>query len=767
MTLTPKIPPELLEKIAADKCIAYVGAGVSAGAGLPLWDRLLREMIEWSLARLVPLADATELNRLIDEKDYLSVADTLVERMGDGRFREFMTGIFRRPNLAPTETQKLLPEIPFATVLTSNYDKLIESAYTTVRNSVSIPVYTHLDSAELSGALQTGNFHILKTHGDIDRINSIVLSRRQYRRLMHDNQAYKIYLQQMLVSKSLLFLGFSLTDPDLLLILDELRVYFRDETPPHFALMDETNLSSVKAERFRRDYNVHIIEYAPSAPLHPEVGDFLEEIIKRLPKKFFGNLQKAKEELENLDSHYKLVATTENEFAIKEQFPGAAQEKPLKFPFILALDTKTEEGRAAKAAWDNFVKTGETTMLSSPFVQNLKLPDFLTKLINFEPETLTMTVGTYKSGEKFGFRLVAAADDGATAAIDNIQLEKIAQGKETITLNNDDQNHFFKVRFVMNLSDNTVNVSFKYNGEGKTINQALIVERFLAILAKGGTISIEGMESGMPLGSSMFPPGTIEASEPLYIEVLEALMLLQRKLGETFAVPQNLSLDEAKNILEAAQFVRTGRGNGTLRATIDFKREAVEQFSSGDGNFNIQNYAESIYIIQNRKISLGAVWIVGENLTISDEEKFRLQKELNEQPHQEHFAVEVTSPPDTPVQVYYINYLPEAEFDKLHEDPQFRQFTLDYHLKMLFDAATGEHGTIDLKALVSFVKTASEQKADNGKPLNMLRCCGAEELAKALKPLLPRFNHQQTKEFIVELIKLNILDEKDAPKIAN
>ena len=69
---------------------------------------------------------------------------------------------------------------------------------------------------------------------------------------------------------------------------------------------------------------------------------------------------------------------------------------------------------------------------------------------------MTMTVGTYQSGEKFGFRLVATAGDETLAAIDNIQLEKIAHGDAAITLDNEKQNHFFKVSLVMNLAEDNM-----------------------------------------------------------------------------------------------------------------------------------------------------------------------------------------------------------------------------------------------------------------------------------------------------------------------
>lgn len=762
MPSTENIPQELIQKLAEDKCVTFIGAGLSAGAGLPLWDKLLIQMIEWSVARHIPLPDIAELSQLIEEKDFLTVADVVTEQMGDGRFREFITSVFRRPNLLPTEIHRLLPQIPFASLLTSNYDKLIESAYTTSLNGDSVPVFTPLDNPELAGALQKNEFHILKTHGTIDRINSIVLSRRQYRQLMHDNQAYKIYMQQILLSKSILFLGFSLTDPDLLLILDELRVSFRDDTPPHFALMDKTQLSRVKVERFRRDYNFNIIEYVPSSDSHPEVTEFLQQIINRTPKKFLRNLENAKKELDNLDSHYKLVATTENEFIVKEKFPGAAEEKPLQTGFTLAFDTKTEEGRAAKEAWDNFVKTGERTTLSSPNVQSFKLPDFLSKLVNFVPESLEITVGTYQDGDKIKVRLAATANDGATAAIDNIELEKISHGKELLTLNNEKQNYFFEVRFVWNLITNVADVSFKYKEQGKTIYQALTAERFLAVLAKGGSLTIESMESGMPLGSTFFPAGKIGASEPLFIQVLEALLLIQQKLGTSFEIPKNLSLVEAKNILEAAQLVRTGKGEGTLKSEIEVERKVAEQMIEGNGTFSIDHYAESIYVIQEQKISLGSVWVAGDNLLLPDEEKNRLRKEIAENSEQQLFVIEVANSPDTPMIIYYLNFLTDDEFERLHQEPRFRTFMLSNLLNLLFDAATSEDGTVVFSVLTSTLTEAAKQVADSGKPFNMLKRATANELTTALKPLLPRLSSIKAKDFVAELIKLGIVTENEA-----
>ncbi len=37
---------DLVESIAEEKAVVFIGSGVSAGAGLPDWPRLLRDLIE-------------------------------------------------------------------------------------------------------------------------------------------------------------------------------------------------------------------------------------------------------------------------------------------------------------------------------------------------------------------------------------------------------------------------------------------------------------------------------------------------------------------------------------------------------------------------------------------------------------------------------------------------------------------------------------------------------------------------------------------------
>jgi hypothetical protein len=227
------------------------------------------------------MTDRDELERYIDHGELLLVAEEMRERLGKNDFRRFMAEIFRKPGLKPTATQMLLPQIPFAAALTSNFETLLESAYTISRGAAP-HVFTHADYPELSAALRTGEFYVLKVHGTIDRIQTIVLGRSDYRDVMHANPPYRQFLTTLFSTKTVLFLGFGLTDPDLLLLLEELRATFKDYTAKHYALMCIGNISTIKQKRFEKDFGIEIIPYTTSRPDHPEVHIFLNDLLKQV-----------------------------------------------------------------------------------------------------------------------------------------------------------------------------------------------------------------------------------------------------------------------------------------------------------------------------------------------------------------------------------------------------------------------------------------------------------------------------------------------------
>jgi hypothetical protein len=276
----PDVPTDLIKQIKDGNCVVFVGAGLSQGAGLPNWTGLLHRMIDWAAEHGVDMSDRAELESYIGEGKLLMVAEEMRERLVDDDFRRFMVETFRGPGLEPTDAHELIPGIKFCAALTSNYDILLETAYT-LEWKKTPPIFIHSDYAELSGSLRSDEFYIIKVHGTIDRMDTIILGLSDYREIMFASEAYRRHLEILFSTKTVLFLGFSLTDREIILLLDELRNAFKGYTGKHYALISTEGVGNIERRRFERDYNIHIIPYTPSAEDHPEVKAFLSKLAEK------------------------------------------------------------------------------------------------------------------------------------------------------------------------------------------------------------------------------------------------------------------------------------------------------------------------------------------------------------------------------------------------------------------------------------------------------------------------------------------------------
>jgi hypothetical protein len=271
------LPEDLIRELARGNCVAFVGAGLSVAAGYPDWPGFLRKLIDKTAdAGLLSLSRA-ELEQAITQGDLPDVAEELRASLGAPRFRAAITEILRsiRPQFTPLHDA--LISLPFRSIITTNYDTLIESAYGK-RYGQPPPLFTHADYPELSAALRTGRIYVLKAHGTLDRSATIILSRADYREIMHGNPAYKKHLESVVLNHTVLFLGFSVTDPDLLLFLEQLSIAFTIPVGNLYAVLNEQSTNAIRRKRLERDFSIKVLSYKPSRPDHPEVLSFLQDL---------------------------------------------------------------------------------------------------------------------------------------------------------------------------------------------------------------------------------------------------------------------------------------------------------------------------------------------------------------------------------------------------------------------------------------------------------------------------------------------------------
>jgi len=218
---------DLAEFAASGHLSLFLGAGTSMASGLPSWIGLLNE-IEDKFTRAgtkdercigknckwEPLEMANKLEKLAESQlDRNGLRSSLKRRVAD---------LIDAKKCHPSLVLALLVSLPSKSIVTTNYDKLIETAYRN-RNVAELktPQLSILPHHPLPGVKEW----LLKMHGCVSHPEHIVLSGKDYAQ----RKVLAGIVQANLLTTHLLFCGFSLSDPNYLKIILEVRAAMHPE----------------------------------------------------------------------------------------------------------------------------------------------------------------------------------------------------------------------------------------------------------------------------------------------------------------------------------------------------------------------------------------------------------------------------------------------------------------------------------------------------------------------------------------------------------
>lgn len=225
---------QLAELASTGHLALFLGAGVSMGSGLPGWFGLLHVIEDLFTANGTPaerkLGNATKWNPLVMADLLDGICSSRPDRNGvraslKSRLCECIDEYGRRPGLLLS----LLVSLPCQSVVTQNYDRLIERAFEcwSVGDKISSKTLSVIPYRPRRNA----QHWLLKMHGCTSACKEIVISGKDYEQ--YDSSRYKALgglLQASLMTKHLLFVGFSLTDPNYLNMVEQVRKALHDDS---------------------------------------------------------------------------------------------------------------------------------------------------------------------------------------------------------------------------------------------------------------------------------------------------------------------------------------------------------------------------------------------------------------------------------------------------------------------------------------------------------------------------------------------------------
>jgi hypothetical protein len=276
-------PISLVREIAARRCVLFLGAGVSASATDP-GDASNRPKT-WPefLAAATGLIQNPKRKRiiakLIKEKKFLLALQGIRDEANSADYRDLLNKNFNNPVFKESHLHRCILDLDSRIVITSNFDKIYDRYCTVGESSGAFKVISYY-SADLVDEIRSDVRLIIKAHGSIDDISKMVFTRAEYHRAKAEYSRFYDILKAIFLTHTAVFIGCSMEDPDVLLLLEDVKITASAEKP-HYVLIRKGSQDYFSVSDWRKTYNICPLEYGPS---HADLVDDLRGLQELVDK---------------------------------------------------------------------------------------------------------------------------------------------------------------------------------------------------------------------------------------------------------------------------------------------------------------------------------------------------------------------------------------------------------------------------------------------------------------------------------------------------
>ena len=254
--------------------IPFVGAGMSAPAGFPLWNNFIKQEC---------LSNDIEYeNKLEEDNGPVEMASIICNTIGAAQFRRNVVKTFGGNfteadwdnvlNNIQNQAVSMLPKLFHDVVVTTNFDRLLEHLYPTI--VVSHPGH----DGQLNRAIHIGTPMIFKLHGCVSEPEEIILTSESYSKVYETGKSKEAAraLERILTSQAVLFLGCSLKDDHTVKHWTKMTTQPKGKGIEHFTII---NCNEDERQNKRRDLgNMNILPILYDGENHDAVRVILKQL---------------------------------------------------------------------------------------------------------------------------------------------------------------------------------------------------------------------------------------------------------------------------------------------------------------------------------------------------------------------------------------------------------------------------------------------------------------------------------------------------------
>lgn len=283
-----KLPQRLKDAARNGTLVPFIGAGISQQAetsppAFPTWSQFLGELADLAKEEGRITADEKEqITQLVFRGKFLMAAQAIKSVVNKDVLETYIQTRFSPPDAKPADIHKKIFRLEPSLILTTNYDRLLEDAYASVyQKTCESLTYNH--ASQVQRFLQSNHSWqdrpvVFKLHGSASFPAETILAELDYRRLVYQESGYRNVLSAIFLTRVVLMLGFSFSDPELSSLIEALRDSLKYGTSPDYIVLPKDEKGSVEKTRLRDDFGLQVIEYEET-PGHPELGQLVDYLV--------------------------------------------------------------------------------------------------------------------------------------------------------------------------------------------------------------------------------------------------------------------------------------------------------------------------------------------------------------------------------------------------------------------------------------------------------------------------------------------------------
>lgn len=293
MNKLPTFNADLVSDIANRRVVLFIGAGASkwaklnSGESFKNWTEFLETASKNATLRIQKL-----VKERLKAKDFLIASELLKTSLSE-RWTDILEAEFQQA-ADTSRLHKAIIALNQRIIVTTNFDKLIENAWNEGNVTRYPNVISRIDQ-QVFKLFRDDESYLVKIHGSIDDSRNIVFDKTSFQREAFSNRFYQDLIETLLLTHTFLFIGFSMDDPAVSLLVES-HAYRYSNTRPHYAFTAGKTQSDI--DNISRSIRKLFVLRYPSENNHLALAEQIEWLaelgVKR--KKELAAAERLKEE---------------------------------------------------------------------------------------------------------------------------------------------------------------------------------------------------------------------------------------------------------------------------------------------------------------------------------------------------------------------------------------------------------------------------------------------------------------------------------------